>query len=158
MKNVPKSFLRNFCGECSKIASVDIFSRTQLLTIAKREGTQSGEKILGHAVMTSRGVAESEASRLVDGVLDLARNVEKSKTSHHMKFDVLIKNLLLIFYVKIHIRVQRCRNTSHSLLLMLDGKSQYFLTRLNSPYLCNDQDLRPKISYSRVWRHSLQDG
>ena len=58
-------------------ASVDIFSRTQLLTIAKKEGTQSGEKILGHAVMTS-----------VDGVVDLARNVEKSKTSHHiMKFN-----------------------------------------------------------------------
>ena len=77
-----------FCEECRKIllkkflwrmfqnASVDIFSRTQLLTIAKKEGTQSGEKILGHAVMTS-----------VDGVLDLARNVEKSKTSHHMKFN-----------------------------------------------------------------------
>ena len=52
--------------------------------------------------------------------------VEKTKTIHHMKFDVIIKNLLLVFYVKIHIRVQRCRNTPLSLLLMLDGKSPIF--------------------------------
>ena len=73
----PKILLKKFLWRMFQNASVDIFSRTQLLTIAKKEGTQSGEKILGHAVMTS-----------VDGVVDLARNVEKSKTSHHiMKFN-----------------------------------------------------------------------
>ena len=93
----PKILLKKFLWRMSQNASVDIFGWTQLLTIAKKEGTQSGEKILGHAVMTS-----------VDGAVDLARNVEKSKTSHHMKFN----------WQKIYIHVYKYINLFVRLILL----------------------------------------
>ena len=60
-------------------------------------------------------------------ITNCSQMAEKTKTSLHMKFDVLIKNLLLVFMSRNTFTIlQRCRNTPISLLLILQGISPIF--------------------------------